>query len=133
MRDVPASDACGVYTLGANSVVSAFTVLASRSRRNYSMDSSPKAITEPLPSPAPPVDLRDLTYILKNTESLWHELRGRRIFITGGTGFFGCWLLESFLAANGAFDLGAQAIVLTRSPEQFRERSPHIASRANVE
>ncbi len=93
------------------------------------MPSLPNAI----PTPAPPVDTQDLTYVLEKTEHLWPEMRGRRIFITGGTGFFGCWLLESFLAANQAFDLRAQAVVLTRSPEQFQARSPHLANSGSVE
>ena len=83
--------------------------------------------------PAPPVSDCDLKYILENNATLWEELRGRRIFLTGGTGFFGCWLLESFLAANRAFHLQAQAVVLTRSPRRFRERAPHLANDAAIE
>ena len=83
--------------------------------------------------PAPPVSSQDIQYILEKTEPLWQEMRGRRIFITGGTGFFGCWLLESFLAANHAFHLEAQAVVLTRSSSKFRERSPHLANNTSVE
>ena len=82
---------------------------------------------------APPVSAADLNYILENNATLWEELRGRRIFITGGTGFFGCWLLESFIAANNAFDLKAQAVVLTRSARRFRERAPHLANHPAVE
>ena len=82
---------------------------------------------------APPIAGKDLTYIIEKTERLWPELRGRRIFLTGGTGFFGRWLLESFQAANRAFDLGAQVKVLTRSPEQFRRSSPHLAGDSSID
>jgi nucleoside-diphosphate-sugar epimerase len=82
---------------------------------------------------APPVSAVDLNYILENNPTLWEELRGRRIFITGGTGFFGCWLLESFIAANNAFHLGAQAVVLTRSERRFRKYAPHLAGDAAIE
>lgn len=82
---------------------------------------------------APPVSVADLNYILENNVTLWEELRGCRIFITGGTGFFGCWLLESFIAANNAFDLKARAVVLTRSPRRFRDRAPHLAGNPAIE
>ena len=39
----------------------------------------------------------DLHSILENTNDIWKDLTHERIFITGGTGFFGKWFLESFL------------------------------------
>lgn len=69
----------------------------------------------------------DLDYILLKTQELWEELRNKRILITGGTGFFGCWLLESFCWANEKLRLGAEAVVLTRNPEKFRGKVPHLA------
>jgi len=69
----------------------------------------------------------DLNHILSHTEGLWEELRGQRIFITGGTGFFGCWLLECFAWASDKLKLNASALVLTRNPEGFRKKAPHLA------
>ena len=75
---------------------------------------------------------QDLDHILLNTEGLWQELRGQQLFITGGTGFVGCWLLESLLWANKKLDLNAQAIVLTRDPIAFRRRAPHLANARGI-
>jgi len=75
----------------------------------------------------------DLGHILAHTADLWDRLRGQRIFITGGTGFFGCWLLESFAWANDTLNLGAEAIVLSRSPEAFAKKAPHLASNPAIQ
>ncbi len=69
----------------------------------------------------------DLDHILTHTRGLWESLRGARVFLTGGTGFFGCWLLESLLWANHHERLGAEAVVLTRDPAAFESKVPHLA------
>jgi dTDP-glucose 4,6-dehydratase len=69
----------------------------------------------------------DLRHVLLHTEGLWDELRGQRLFITGGTGFVGCWLLETFLWANDELALNASVVVLTRNRAAFRRKAPHLA------
>lgn len=76
---------------------------------------------------------QDRSHILAQTEGLWEDLRGERIFITGGTGFVGSWLLDAFCAANRAHALDARALVLTRDPERFRTREPELANDPAVE
>ena len=75
----------------------------------------------------------DLDHVLLHTVDLWDALRGRRLFITGGTGFFGSWLLESFAWANERYKLGARAVVLTRDPKRFETRVPHLAHHPAIE
>lgn len=74
----------------------------------------------------------DLDNIVERTEPLWQELRGQRILITGATGFFGCWLLESFAWANRRLNLGARAVALSRHPQALAEKAPHLASDASI-
>ncbi len=76
--------------------------------------------------------LPDIHQVIARAPRLWEELRGQRIFITGGTGFFGCWLLEAFCHANEEFSLGAEAVVLSREPGRFLRKAPHLASHPAV-
>ncbi len=66
----------------------------------------------------------DLLHIYNNTQSLWDALRDKSIFITGATGFFGKWLLESFLNINNKLSLNAHICALSRDPEGFLEEYP---------
>jgi dTDP-glucose 4,6-dehydratase len=75
----------------------------------------------------------DLEHVLAHTSDVWEELRGARIFVTGGSGFFGCWLLETFGYANETLNLGAQAFALTRDAEAFRRKAPHLTARRGIE
>lgn len=58
---------------------------------------------------------------------MFEDLRGARLFITGGTGFFGRWLLGTLAAADRAFDLRLRVTVLTRGTEYFRDVEPSVS------
>lgn len=75
----------------------------------------------------------DLDLILHETQTLWTPMRGQRLFITGGTGFFGCWLVESFCHINRELALNASATVLTRRPAHFIAKAPHLAADPHVQ
>ena len=80
----------------------------------------------------PPLPKDDLEDIVKRTLDFWPKLKGQNIFITGGTGFFGHWLVESFLEANVKLALGAKAYLLTRNINNIFERSPHLSKRNDL-
>ncbi len=53
------------------------------------------------------------------------SLAGQRLFITGGTGFFGLWLLSALRVLNGQ-GVEVQACVLSRNPIAFLSRHPQF-------
>jgi nucleoside-diphosphate-sugar epimerase len=88
--------------------------------------------TESKTMPAKPLPAEDLTHILSKAGPSLRALEDANLFITGGTGFFGHWLLESLLYANDAALLNVRATVLTRNAAAFRAKSPHIANRSAI-
>src|SRR5688572_27612387 len=74
----------------------------------------------------------DLARALERSGGLWEELRGARVFMTGGTGFFGCWMLETLLRANDRLGLDASVVVLTRNAGSFRAKVPHLGGHPAV-
>jgi dTDP-glucose 4,6-dehydratase len=54
------------------------------------------------------------------------QLRGSRLFITGGTGYIGRWLVEILCYANDALNLNLVMTVLTRNSANFAKLCPHL-------
>lgn len=79
-----------------------------------------------------PLPQKDLDQILERTDILFREIRGANIFITGGTGFFGKWMLESLLWANDHLNLNCYSTILTRYPHLFEKSTPHISRHSTV-
>jgi dTDP-glucose 4,6-dehydratase len=75
--------------------------------------------------------VEDLEHVFQNTQDIWESFRGKSIFLTGGTGFFGKWLLESFIYVNGKLDLNAKITTLTRNPESFLNDFPFYINYSN--
>ncbi len=70
--------------------------------------------------------------MLEHAGDSFRALAGAQLFITGGTGFVGKWLVETLLYANDQLNLGISAVILTRDPERFLTESPHLARHAAV-
>lgn len=75
----------------------------------------------------------DLEQILSSTETVWTDLDGAKLLITGGTGFFGTWLLESLVWARHRTNRGPRVLVLSRNPEAFLARRPTLAAETCIE
>ena len=63
--------------------------------------------------------------------SSWHSLTSQSIFIAGGTGFIGKWLLATLLDANEKLALDCRITVLSRNPGAFQRAWPAVAGRVN--
>jgi len=79
-----------------------------------------------------PLPTDDLTDIVQRVHD-WSRFRNARIFMTGGTGFFGTWMLSALLAADNQLGLNLKIAVLSRCPENFEQHHPHIACANNLQ
>lgn len=69
----------------------------------------------------------DFAQIVHDGSRSFGALKDAHIFLTGGTGFIGTWLLEAIHFANRTQNFNIQVTVLTRNPKGFREKKPHLA------
>ncbi len=60
------------------------------------------------------------------------RLAGKRLFLTGGTGFFGKWLLEVLRFLNAQGRPPCRVTALTRDPRAFASAYPHLAGAPHV-
>jgi nucleoside-diphosphate-sugar epimerase len=81
----------------------------------------------------PPIDHEDLLSIRQRLASVVHLLEGANLFITGGTGFLGRWLVEAFLDLESNFKLGCNLTILSRNPDAFMDLLPHLKRSNNIQ
>jgi nucleoside-diphosphate-sugar epimerase len=74
----------------------------------------------------------DLDCVMSHAQGVLQGLREKEVFISGGTGFFGKWLLESLVWADAKLGLGTTAHVLSRDPDAFRGRYPRLANAPQI-
>ena len=71
---------------------------------------------------------RDQALILQQVGDSWLKLKDQNIFITGGTGFIGKWLIGSLLLANKNYSLNCKVTILTRNSRAFSELHKYISN-----
>jgi nucleoside-diphosphate-sugar epimerase len=67
---------------------------------------------------------QDLDAVLDRTRSLWTELDGARLLLTGATGFVGTHLLESVRHARSRTGADIRVVAPARNPGRLRARLP---------
>ena len=72
------------------------------------------------------VHKEDLQNIYQHCKTEFAELDQKTIFVTGGTGFFGKWLLEAIIYANETASLEIKCIILSRDPSVFLSAYPQF-------
>lgn len=75
---------------------------------------------------------RELNDISRRLEPVASGLKDARILLTGGTGFVGSWLAESFLNLERRCRLNADLVILTRDIEGYLDRRPHMRARPRL-
>lgn len=63
----------------------------------------------------------------------WQPLKKSRLLITGGSGFFGRWILSTINVLNEKAELGMHCKVLTRDPLGLNNRLPFIKKSEKID
>ncbi|WP_028213188.1 NAD-dependent epimerase/dehydratase family protein [Paraburkholderia mimosarum] len=79
-----------------------------------------------------PLPTEDLDLIVDQTAEVWSAFDRARLFVTGGTGFIGSWLLEVVQHANRVRGSGIEIVALSRDPDKARAHAPRLFASAEV-
>jgi dTDP-glucose 4,6-dehydratase len=75
----------------------------------------------------------DLDNILEHTADIWKELQGANIFITGGTGFIGTWLVDSLVWGRRRYGIDFGMTILTRNRLAFEAKVPYLSDESRLD
>jgi len=70
----------------------------------------------------------DMEHVISQVGPSWLKLKNKKIFITGGKGFIGKWLIGSILHANTILNLNCNITVLTRNSDKFKKNNKFITN-----
>ena len=79
-----------------------------------------------------PLPQDDLDLAIALTPGFWSHFGGARLFITGGTGFIGSWLVQCIQRANDRGLSHINLVVLTRDVNRARQQAPHMFERGDT-
>lgn len=74
---------------------------------------------------------QDFAQIGNLARSSFDQLKDSHIFLTGGTGFIGTWVLEAIRFVNENQGANIRVTILTRNPENFHLKYPHLFEHPN--
>jgi dTDP-glucose 4,6-dehydratase len=74
---------------------------------------------------------QDFANIGEQAKLSFDQLKGGHIFLTGGTGFIGTWILEAIRFLNESQDANIRVTILTRNPAAFHAKYPHLFEHPN--
>ncbi len=80
-----------------------------------------------MPLTADKILARDLECVAREIGDGWQALDGARIFMTGGTGFIGRWILEAMRHAQQKLGVKFDVIILTRDTAAFKAGAGGLA------
>lgn len=79
-----------------------------------------------------PLPQEDLDLVIDRTAEVWSAFERARLFITGGSGFVGSWLLEVVQHANRVNGSRVEIVALSRDPDKARTQAPHLFNAPDV-
>ncbi|SOE68857.1 Nucleoside-diphosphate-sugar epimerase [Burkholderia sp. OK233] len=79
-----------------------------------------------------PLPREDLDFVIERTANVWSAFDRARLFITGGTGFIGSWLLEVVQHANVVTGSRIEIVALSRDPDRAIGQAPHLFNAAGI-
>ncbi len=72
------------------------------------------------------IEILDTEYINLN------KLKNEKIFISGGTGFVGTWLLEMICYLNEEYNFNTEVILLARNISEFKKDKKHLSGKKHI-